>query len=106
MVEPVCLPADFVALTVGKGASEHREADDVGVAGGMGERPLAIDPHEQGYVILAGSEGTDVLEAVVLTVMGHGLAIEKAAEDLDGLGEPGLADRRGDRRAARWPRTR
>jgi hypothetical protein len=42
-------------------------------------------------VVLSGSKGADGVEAVMLSVIGHGLAIEEPAEDLDRLGEPGLA---------------
>lgn len=45
-IEPVCLPADLVALTIGEGATEHCHADDVGVVGRMSEGPLAVDTNE------------------------------------------------------------
>ena len=35
----------------------------------------------------------DVVEVVILAVVGHRLAIEQSAEDLSGLGEAGFADR-------------
>ena len=36
-VEPFRLPANLVALTVLEGATEHRETDDVGIAGRVGK---------------------------------------------------------------------
>ncbi len=93
-VEPFCLPTNLVALTIVERATEHRETDDVGVAGRMGESPFAVDTNEEGHVVLAGSEGTDTPEAVVRSVVGHGLSFEQPEEDLDGLREPSLADRR------------
>jgi len=52
-VESPWFPAGLVALTVFKGATEHRETDDVGMAGRMSERPLAVYTDEQGYLVLA-----------------------------------------------------
>ena len=45
-VESLLLPADLVTLTVFEGATEHRETDNVGMAGRMSERALAIDADE------------------------------------------------------------
>ena len=53
---------------------------------------LAVDADEQWNVVLVGSKGADVLEVVVLSGIGHTLAIEETAEDLDGLGEASLSD--------------
>jgi hypothetical protein len=85
-------PADLVTLPVFEGATEHRETDDVGMAGHMSKSSLAVDADEQRYMALARAEGPHIVEAVMLSVVGHVLAIEEPTEDLDRLGEPGLAD--------------
>jgi hypothetical protein len=51
-VDPLGVPADLVTLTIFKGATEHREADDVGVPGRMGESSLPVHADKQGYVLL------------------------------------------------------
>ncbi len=40
-VEPFLFPADLVTLSVLKGATEHRQTDDVGMLGRMSEGPLS-----------------------------------------------------------------
>lgn len=52
-VESAWFPACLVALTVFEGATEHCESDDVGMAGRMSKRPLAVYTDEQGHVVLA-----------------------------------------------------
>ena len=91
-VESLWFPAGLVALTVLEGATEHRESDDVGMAGRMSESPLAVHTDKQWYLVLAGAKGAHIVEVVVLSVVGHGLAIEEPTQDFDRLGEPGLAD--------------
>ncbi len=43
-------------------------------------------------MVLACAQGAHVVEAVMLTAIGHGLAIEQLTKNLDCLGKPGLAD--------------
>jgi hypothetical protein len=91
-VEPLGFPADRVPLAVFEGTTEHRQPDDVGMAGRMSESPLAVDANQQGYVDLPGAKGAYIVQLVVLSAVGHGLAIEEPAEDLYRLGESSLAN--------------
>ncbi len=51
-VESLWLPAGLMALTVFESATEHRESDDVGMAGRMSERPFAVYADQEGNLVL------------------------------------------------------
>ena len=93
-VEAVGLPAGLVALPVVERASEHRQPDRVGVRGRVRERGAAVDPDEDRQARLHTGAELHAVDAVVRARVRHRATVEQAAQELDRLGQPLLADRR------------
>ena len=101
-IEAFGLPPDLVALAVLERPAQHgpdqqadaEGCDDVGMAGGVGQRGPAVDPNENRKPFLDRSHRAHALHLVVLARVGHLLPIEQKTQDLDGLGQASLPHRR------------
>jgi hypothetical protein len=72
---------------------QHRQADDVGVTSGMGQGLLSVDADKNGYMLLAGVQRSNVVQPIVIAVIGDVLAIQQPSHYFDCFGEADLPHR-------------